>query len=242
MYERTFCDLLSITDIALHILPYLGLKDLFVLRCVSREITDHVDDILLPHLQKLNLCKITSVPPILISRLLPNCRRLHEIQLRNYLPIDEDQLQYLIRANKSHLRKIRFTFLHGINLTAASIQPILLDKCPRLHSLTISKCNWLTDGSLECFVLHLNRNSLEISKAHTLRTLDISGCNQISSRALNLLLKSRGLHLTSLNLSNLLASVQDETLQAISINTSLGESIEDLNVINCINVSGRGLR
>lgn len=242
MFDRSLCDLLSITDVALHILPYLGLKELFVLRCANRGIQNCVDNDLLSHVKKLNLCKISAVPPLLISRILPNCVRLQEIQLRNYLPIDDDQLQLLLKANRSSLRKIALTFLHGINLTAAGVQPILLDKCPRLHTLTISKCNWLTDGSLECFALHLNRNSLEQAKAHTLRTLDLSGCNQISSRALNLLLKSRCLHLTSLNLSNLLGSVQDETLQAIAINSALGKSIENLNIINCINITGRGLR
>lgn len=34
----TFCDILGITELSLQLLQFIGIKDLFVLRCVSREV------------------------------------------------------------------------------------------------------------------------------------------------------------------------------------------------------------
>lgn len=127
-----------------------------------------------------------------------------------------------------------------MDITASALQPILLDKCHRLRTLKISKCHWLTDGSLQCFLLHLNRNSFEAAKEHSLRSLDLSFTTQISSRVLNLFVRSQCLHLTTLNLGHLSAAVQDETLQAIA-NHNMGATIQNLNLVNCKCVTGTGI-
>lgn len=198
-------------------------------------------DNLIPHIKRLSLVRTNPYHPQFLTLLLPMCHRLRVINFIGDLPLQSNQLGKLIENNHSSLREINFTNLSNSTLTAASIQPILLDKCHRLHTLKISRCQWLTDGSLECFLLHLKRNSLQQARQHSLRVLDLSSCPQISTRILNLFVKSRCLHLTSLNLSNLLAAVQDETLFDIS-NNSMGATIEFLNLINCSYVTGSGLR
>lgn len=52
--------------------------------------------------------------------------------------------------------------------------------------------------------------------------------------------KSWSLHLTTLSLSNLISAVQDETLAAIS-GSNMGTTLQNLNIINCINVTGYGI-
>lgn len=240
MSALQFGDILGMTDVALHILEYLGLKDLYILRCVSREIKSGVDHTLIPFLTKIDLGNKFNLSHIFLESLLPNCSRLQVLILRNYLPITDSQLHVLLENNRRCLRMILFSNLEGINLTAACLQPVLLDQCPRLHTLQLCNVNWLTDGSLECLLLHLNRNAIENEKDHNLRVLDLSRCMQISSRVLNLFMKSK-CQLTTLSLSNLTLAVNNETLRTIA-NNSIGSSLEHLNIINCKNVTAEGIR
>lgn len=221
------------TDVSLCILPYLSIKDLMVLRCASRELVGLVDG-LFQYVRRLSLSSGSQSE--FLDLLLPKCHRLYSINLRGSVPIDNDLLYQVLDNNCNTLREISLTDLSAMNLSAAAVQPILLDKCHRLETLKITKCHWLTDGALECFLLHLNRKS-----EHNLRHLDLSGCNDISARVLNLLVRSQCLHLVTVNLSNLPYGVLDETLKNISTHT-MSATIENLNLINCRKVTAIGLR
>lgn len=236
----SFTQILAIQDIALEILPYLALKDLFVLRCCCREVKNAVDSVCLPHLRNLVLTN-NFVPPDFIFCLLPKCVRLRVLKLRGYLPMPDYLLSDLLENNYRTLRDVRIVNLKGFELGPSSFQPILLDKCRNLRTLEISHCPYITDGSLECFLLHINSNLLgQTTTFHSLRHLDLSHCNQISSKVLNLFLKCRFFQLSRLNLSGVVA-VQDETLAAIASGET-GKSLVSLNLTKCKGITDEGLR
>lgn len=212
VHSDTFCE----------IQVYLGLKDLFVLRCVSKELRDYLD-VEIVKLKSLRMIAKDVEVGNAFKFLCNKCYRLETINLSTNKWLNDEHLIPMLKNNGNTLKSLHLN--NCPNLTSVALHSII--DCKKLKKLSLHNCYWLTTGCLETIAFH--HNSLE--------ELDLTNCSSISERCLILLLNSfRKLRVLSLAS---VTSVNDKILFYIS--KYLSKSIIHLNLFSCHLITDRGI-
>lgn len=150
------------------------------------------------------------------------CEKVETLNVARCTWMTDDLLLPMIEKNSNSLILINIS---GCEVTEKSLQPVIIGS-KRLRRLNMSKCFWLTVGTVEAFVFH-----------HThVEELDLSGCHMLTERCLNLLLqKFRNLRMLCL------ASVQCVTDNVLFNISKYQSEIAQLNLFNCTAITDRGV-
>lgn len=220
MSDLNLLDLLR-SDIFCEIQRFLRLKDFFVLRCVSTDMKNYVDQ----ELVKLKALKIPAQDDRMIEAfklLSEKCCMLETINLSRNVWLQDDMLLGILNNNAGSLKTLNLS--HCSSLTAAVLQPVIIG-CPNLKKLSLQSCHWLTIGCLEAMAFH-----------HTnIEDLDLKDCpvhEQCLFILLNNFRKLRVLSLASIS------SINDNVLFMIS---KYQEDIVHLNLFGCKLITDRGI-
>lgn len=147
---------------------------MFQLRSVCSTFRDYVDDEI-TILKYINLAGCLRFEPFRILGTI--CRNIEVLNFARCSWLTDDLLIPLLEKNSKSLVEINISNCDG--LTVKSMQPIIIGS-KNLKKLNLSKCFWLTVGCLEAFVFH---------HSHVIEEFDLSGCNMLTERCLNLLLQ-----------------------------------------------------
>lgn len=197
-------------DIFSHVLRYLTLKDLFVLRYVNSILKDYVEE----EFRKLKQLVIPNAHESMrnaIPVLIENCRSLVEINLNKNTWIEEQSLTPLLINNHSTLETLKLNGCRNIQ-NSSCIQPVIIS-CKKLATLNIS--GWpLSIGSIEALAFH----------HENLTNLDLSHCDSINERCL-IILASKFYNIQIFNISHI-SWINNNTIKATAV------SLKRLRMIN----------
>lgn len=152
------------------------------------------------------------------------CERIKTLNFSRCNFLTDDLLSPVVNKNKN-LTHVNLS--HCKNITAKSLQPIILNKTCGVKVLKLARCSWFTTGAIETLTVH--QSSLE--------DVDISYSSFISDGCLVLFLKKfRNIRILSLEG---VPQASDRCMLAVS---KFLVNIRHLNVANCQNITDIGIR
>lgn len=239
MSDVTLMDLVH-SDVFSDIQGFLGLHELFKLRCVSRKFKEYIDQ----ELAKIKVLQLAAHSSGFIDAfrvLADQCCNIENLNLSCNNWLTDDLLLKILKRNTKTLQNVSLNYCE--NLSSTAIQPII--ECRKLKKLNLQSCSWLTgDYHLRSHFPHLlsfdsfTVGCLETIAFHQTELLefDLGYCRTISERCLIILLNNFR-HLRVLSLASV-SNVTDNVLFSIS---KYQTEIVHLNLFGCNLATDRGI-
>ncbi len=183
-----------------------------------------------PHLRHLNLSLCKEVSDNALGRIALRCRNLEVLELGGCTKVTNAGLlsvSHLPRIRKLNLRSCRQISDAGLGHVAGATDPAFANR--RLEELVLQDCQKLTDEALRHIAAGLPR----------LRTLNLSFCISVTDTGLKSVGRLRALETLSLRSCD---NVSDIGVGFLCEDGGCGDSLRDLDVSFCPNVSDAGMK
>lgn len=138
MSDVTLMDLVN-SDIFSDIQGFLGLHELFKLRCVSREFKKYIDQEL-TRVKVLQLAAHKSRFMEAFMVLAEQCCQIENLNLNCNSWLTDDLLLKMLKQNTKTLQNLSLNYCDNVSPTA--LQPLI--QCRKLKKLSLQSCSWLT--------------------------------------------------------------------------------------------------
>lgn len=139
MSDVTLMDLVH-SDVFSDIQGFLGLHELFKLRCVSQKFKEYIDQ----ELAKMKVLQLAAHNSGFIDAfrvLADHCYNIEILNLSCNNWLADDLLLKMLKRNTKTLQNVSF-LNYCENLSSTAIQPII--ECRKLKKLSVQSCSWLT--------------------------------------------------------------------------------------------------
>lgn len=138
MSDVTLMDLV-LSDVFSDIQGFLGLHELFKLRCVSRKFKDYINQ----ELTKIKVLQLAAHSSGFVDAfmvLAGQCCHIEELNLSCNSWLTDDLLLKMLKRNTKTLQNLSLNYCDNVSPTA--LQPLI--ECRKLKKLSLQNCSWLT--------------------------------------------------------------------------------------------------